>query len=116
MQARQFVIFEQNAESKFSFSGTIDEYTTPPGFKTLLTGGGGGSGSTIKHLQEPTWVEMMIRRKTIRPRLRHCPHHRCLRPASASANYATSNLGNPGRLFLHVKLPQKQLHCKARAF
>jgi hypothetical protein len=44
MQARQFVIFEQNAESKFSFPGTIDEYTTPPGFKTLksvLEGGGG---------------------------------------------------------------------------
>lgn len=42
MQARQFVIFEQNAESKFSFSGTIDEYTTPPGFKTLVLEGGGG--------------------------------------------------------------------------
>lgn len=54
MQARQFVIFEQNAESKFSFSGTIDEYTTPPGFKTLSQSwrGEGGSGSTIKHLQE----------------------------------------------------------------
>jgi hypothetical protein len=44
MQARQYVIFEQNAESGFSFSGTVDESTTPPGFKTLksvLEGGGG---------------------------------------------------------------------------
>lgn len=44
MQARQFVIFEQNAESGFSFPGTIDEYTTPPGLKTLnsvLEGRGG---------------------------------------------------------------------------
>jgi hypothetical protein len=44
MQARQFVIFEQNAESGFSFSSTTDESTTPPGFQTLksvLEGGGG---------------------------------------------------------------------------
>lgn len=53
MQARQFVIFEQNAESKFSFSGTIDEYTTPPGFKNPKVSPGGGGGEWFNYQAPP---------------------------------------------------------------
>jgi hypothetical protein len=48
MQARQFVILEQNAESGFSFSGKIDESTTPPGFKHPKVSPGGGRGRVVQ--------------------------------------------------------------------